>query len=80
MRNIHRNDPGSLIVMFVTLVLFIGSIFTKGLTHELLLETGVFLVSVKLIIMAYKNRVTAEAIQAQLKDIRELLEKQTGST
>jgi hypothetical protein len=77
MRNIHKKDPMSLVVMVVTLLLFIGALITKGFTHDLLLEAGVFLVSVKLIIMAYKNRVTATAIQHQLQEIKAMLEKQS---
>ncbi len=76
MRNIHKKDPVSLVVMVVTLLLFIGALITKGFTHDLLLEAGVFLVSVKLILMAYKNKVTADAIQNQLKEIKAMLEKQ----
>ena len=76
MRNIHRKDPWTLVVMMVTLLLFIGALITKGLTHDLLLEAGVFLVSVKLMIMAYKNRVTADAIQNQLQEIKVMIEKQ----
>jgi hypothetical protein len=45
-------DRGSLAVMAITLVLFIAALFTKGLTHDLFLEAGVFLVSVKLILQA----------------------------
>ncbi|MBJ6751493.1 hypothetical protein [Geomonas anaerohicana] len=76
MEKIYKKDPGSFFVMVITLVLFIGAVFTKGFTHDLLLEAGVFLVSVKLIIMNYKSTVTANAIQGQLKEIKELLEQQ----
>jgi len=48
-------DIGSLVVIIITLILFVVALFTKGLTHEILLEAGIFLVSVKLIIMAYKS-------------------------
>ena len=41
-----------------------------GLTHDLLLEAGVFLVSVKLIQMAYRSRVSAGRIKTELQDIR----------
>jgi hypothetical protein len=51
-------DTGSLLVMGITFVLFVLALFTKGWTHDLLLEAGVFLVSVKLIMMAYKNSVS----------------------
>ena len=53
-------DSGSLVVIVVTLVLFVVALFLKGLTHDLLLEAGVFLVSAKLIMMAYKSSVTNE--------------------
>ncbi len=70
MKNIHKKDPWTLVAMIVTLLLFIGALLTKGFTHDFLLEAGVFLVSVKLMIMAYKNRVTADAIQNQLQEIK----------
>ncbi len=35
-------DFGSFIIMLITLVLFIAALFTKGLSHDLFLETGVF--------------------------------------
>jgi hypothetical protein len=62
-------DLGSIIVILITLVLFIAALFVKGLTHDLLLEAGVFLVSVKVIMMAYANSVHANEI---LREIREL--------
>ena len=73
MRQTTKLDPGSLVVMAITLVLFAGALFTKGLTHDLLLEAGVFLVSVKLIIMAYKKSASTEAVIRQLNEIKELL-------
>ena len=48
-------DPGSLIVIIVTFVLFGSALFTKGFTHDLLLEAGVLMVSIKLIMMSYKH-------------------------
>lgn len=69
----RRFDTGTWFVMILTFILFLGAVVTKGLTHELLLEAGVFLVSVKLIIMAYKNSVTAESIQNDLKEIKKVL-------
>ena len=61
--------PGNLLVVFITLVLFIVALFVRGFTHELLLETAVFLVSVKLIIMSYRNSKGVEAIQGKLDKI-----------
>ena len=33
-------DTGSLLVMAVTLVLFVVALYTKGFSHDLLLEAG----------------------------------------
>ena len=60
----------SLTVILVTFTLFVLALFTKGLTHDLLLEAGVFLVSVKLIIMAYKTSVANQLILKELRDIK----------
>jgi len=67
-------DPGSYAVMAVTLVLFMVALFVKGLGRDLLLEAGVFLVSVKLIMMAHKNAVSARQTQDYLKRILTILE------
>lgn len=63
-------DAGSLIVILVTFVLFVLALFVKGFTHDLLLEAGVFLVSVKLIIMAYRNNVNNQMIVKELSEIK----------
>jgi Na+-translocating ferredoxin:NAD+ oxidoreductase RnfE subunit len=68
-------DIGSLVVIVITFVLFAVALVTKGFTHDLLLEAGVFLVSVKLIIMAYKNNIANREITRELHDIKKLLEK-----
>jgi len=62
-------DLGSTIVILITLVLFITALFFKGFTHDLLLEAAVFLVSVKLIISAYKASITTNEIMAKLNNI-----------
>ena len=66
-------DTGSLLVIMVTFVLFVMALFFTGFTHDLLLEAGVFLVSVKLIIMAYKSSVSSQNIQRELEEIKTLL-------
>jgi hypothetical protein len=78
-RQLRSLDSGSLAVMAITLVLFIGAILTKGFTHDLLLEAGVFLVSVKLIILAYKNKVSNDAVLKQLGEIQVILLREKGS-
>jgi len=67
-------DAGSLVVIVITFVLFVLALFFTGLTHDILLEAGVFLVSVKLIMMAYKTSVTSMNIENELKNIKELLQ------
>jgi hypothetical protein len=73
-------DPLSFVVIALTLVLFVIALFVKGFTHELLQECGVFLVSVKLIMMSHKNGVSAEEAQERLRKIQHLLQdKQPGA-
>ena len=65
----HPLGLTSLAVIVLTFILFVFALFTKGWTHDLLLEAGVFLVSVKLIIMSFKNTVAVEAIENKLDQI-----------
>lgn len=74
MKNHKLVDIGSLITIVITLALFIAALFVKGLTHDLLLEAGVFLVSVKLVLMNYKSGIATDAIRAELAAIRKALE------
>jgi len=62
-------DLGSLIVILVTFILFLVSLFVKGLTHDILLEAGVLLVSIKLILMSYKLTVSEGSLHAKLNTI-----------
>ena len=66
-------DTGSLIVIVITFCLFVMALFFTGLTHALLLEAGIFLVSVKLILMAYKSSVSTAQIESELQNIKEIL-------
>ena len=68
-------DPASLIVIIITFVLFAVALFTKGLAHDLLLEAGVLLVSIKLIIMAYRNSTHVEAFRRRLNEIYVVVER-----
>ncbi len=73
-------DIGSWIVIIITLILFTLALFTKGFTHDILLEAGVFLVSVKLMLLAYKSNLMKESIEKKLDDISSAinrLDKQT---
>jgi hypothetical protein len=66
-------DAGSFIIAIITVVLFLIALFVKGVTHDLLLEAGVFLVSVKIIIMSYKNSVAISKLDSKLDDIAKIL-------
>jgi len=66
-------DKGSRIIIIITFVLFVAALFTKGFVHDLLLEAGVLLVSIKLIMMAYKSSVHVDFIERELSEIKELL-------
>lgn len=71
-------DVGSWIVALLTLGLFIAALFVKGLTHDLFLEAGVFLISVKVVAMAYKNSVEVNQLNAKLDQVLAVLEKKSN--
>lgn len=62
-------DLGSLVVIAATFILFVLALFYKGLTHDMLLEGAVFLVSVKLIIMAYRSVDASDSLHQKLDEI-----------
>jgi hypothetical protein len=66
-------DSGAVVVIALTVILFVTALFLKGFTHDMLLETGVFLVSVKLILMSYKNSVLGLKTEDRLDQIHALL-------
>ena len=68
-------DTGSLVVIAITLGLFVAALVEKGFTHDMLLEAGVFLVSVKLILMAYKNGKQEAELQARLDRLLVMVER-----
>jgi hypothetical protein len=62
------------VVIALTLLLFVIALIVKGFTHDMLLECGVFLVSVKLIVMSHKNGASARLSEERLVKIQNLLE------
>ena len=68
-------DPWSEVIIVLTFLLFAIALFYKGLTHYMLLEAGVFLVSLKLILMAHKNSVLGRMLQERLDRIQESLRR-----
>ena len=68
-------DRGSFVVAVITLVLFIAALFAQGISHDIFLETGVFLVSVKIIIMAYRNGVDVDQLDKKIDAVLAILSK-----
>ena len=66
-------DTWTMITIIMTIVLFVTALFVKGFTHQLLLEAGVLLVSVKILLMSYKNIQNFEELKKDLNEIKELL-------
>jgi hypothetical protein len=75
MPSTRRLDVASMIVIAVTFVLFAIAIVEKGLTHDLLLEAGVFLVSVKLILMSAKMSAATERTQQRLDALQAAIDR-----
>jgi len=73
-------DLGSILIIVITFALFALALFFTGLTHDILLEAGVFLVSVKLIIMAYKANKSFSKIELELQELKELLKQNYKNT
>ncbi len=66
-------DIASTLTLMVTVILFMIAAFETGLTHDLLLEAGVFLVSAKLVIASYQQKITADAMSVKLDRLAEKL-------
>jgi hypothetical protein len=60
---------GHLVVISLTFILFVLSLFVQGITHDLLLEAGIFLVSVKLILSTYQILSKLDRIEEKLSSI-----------
>jgi hypothetical protein len=75
----RSSDPWAIIVVILTVALFVLALFLKGLSHDVLLEAGVFLVSLKLILMAKKNAEVDSRLEEHLIEIKKLLALQAGA-
>ncbi len=73
-------DRGTIMVIVITFLLFTVALFVKGFTHALLLEAGVLLVSIKLIMMAYRNSLNYSDLKKELIEIRRLLEEKNQTS
>lgn len=68
-------DLGNFLVIIITVVLFIIALFVKGFTHDLLLEAGILLVSVKIILMSYKNSIANQSLLRKLDEMKQLMDE-----
>jgi predicted Na+-dependent transporter len=71
-------DRASVIVIILTFALFVSALVVKGLTHDLFLEAGVLLVSVKLILNGYHMNAHTERLEGRIDEILGLLEQLVG--
>ena len=65
----------NIFIIVLTILLFGIALFTTGFTHDLLLEAGVLLVSIKLIVMSYKNSISNKELLNKIKEISQQLDK-----
>lgn len=72
-------DTGTIVVILITVLLFVVAVFQKGLTKDILLEAGVLLVSVKLILMAYKTGIQYLDVKKDLEEIKEILKQKQNN-
>jgi hypothetical protein len=66
----------SFLTILLTVVFFIIAAFEKGLTHDLLLEAGVLLVSIKVVIASEKSEISARNLEMKLDSIRAKLDEE----
>jgi cell division protein FtsL len=69
-------DGWSVLIIIITIFLFIAALFAKGFTNQLLLEAGVLLVSIKIIMMSYKNIQNFNELKKDLHEIKKLLKEE----
>jgi hypothetical protein len=74
------SDPWAIVVIVLTIGSFALALFMTGFTHDLLLEFGVFLVSLKLILMGKKNAETESRLEQHLVQIKEFLARGDSAT
>lgn len=65
--------------LVLTAVLFLIAAFEKGLTHELLLEAGVFLVSVKLVLATERSDLAFRKIESKIDAVETKLDQKSHS-
>ena len=63
-------DFASLATLIVTLVMFVTAAYVHGASQELLLEAGVFLVSVKLVLSGRKVEILIEELREEIRALK----------
>jgi hypothetical protein len=71
----RKFDLGDTLIIAITFILFAIALITTGFTKDLLLESGVLLVSIKIIRMSSANRNSNEEIIKKLNEINEKLQE-----
>ncbi len=66
-------STGDAVILTITLFLFIVAIFTEGFIHNLSLEAGVLLVSIKVIMIGYEIKLSNKVILKEISDVKEIL-------
>jgi hypothetical protein len=73
-----RIDIASSLTLIITVVLFVVAIFEKGLTHDLLLEAGVFLVSAKLALASSWAKISSDLLNEKLDQLSQQISSLQG--
>ncbi len=71
----NKLDIGNIIVISLTVIVFVIALFLKGFTHEILLEVGVLLVSVKLIMITNKISTANQKLLNEMKKINKAIDE-----
>lgn len=69
-------DLTNILVIALIIILFVVALFLKGFTHDLLLEIGVLLVSIKIIMSSYKITLLNKELLDKLSNIEKSLSKE----
>ncbi|MBC8551187.1 MAG: hypothetical protein H8D23_16195 [Candidatus Brocadiales bacterium] len=73
MLHIKIQKVSTIAIISIILALFIAAVFTTGITCDILLETAVFLVFVKVLFSATRTITNTNNILNQIEDIKFLL-------
>jgi len=71
----RKFDLGDTIIIAITFLLFTIALFSTGFTKDLLLESGILLVSIKIIRMSSANKDSNKEIIKKLNEINEKLQE-----